>query len=124
VLLPLKDRVSAFVADLFATGQAPITPEAEMARIRVMNGTPQTGLAARTADWLRKHGFNVASAENADRFTYEKTLLIDHSGRPATVKALADLFKITSGNLVYRPEPAAPAEIDLVLGVDFVLPAP
>jgi LCP family protein required for cell wall assembly len=123
VLLPLKDRVSAFVGDLFATGQTPATPEAEMARIRVLNGTSQTGLAARTADWLRQRGFNVVSAENADRFTYEKTLLMDHAGRPATVKALADLFKVESGSLVYRPEPAAPSEIDLVLGADFALPA-
>ena len=124
VLLPLKDRTSAFVNDLFATGQTPATPEVEMARIRVLNGTTQTGLAARTAELLRQRGLNVVSVGNADRFTYEKTLLIDHAGRPATIKSLADLFKITSGNLVYRPEPAAPAEIDLVLGADFVPPAP
>jgi hypothetical protein len=124
VLLPLQDRVSAFISELFGSGQAPATPQAEKARIRVLNGTTQAGLAARTAEWLRQRGYNAVSAENADRFTYEKTSLIDRAGRPATIKALADLFKLASGNLVYRPEAAAPAEIDLVLGQDFVLPTP
>lgn len=124
VLLPIKDRTSAFVNDLFATGQTPATPEVEMARIRVLNGTTQTGLAARTAELLRQRGLNVVSVGNADHFNYERTQIVDHAGRPATVKALADWLKLAPGNLVYRPEPAAPAEIDLVLGADFSPPAP
>jgi hypothetical protein len=124
VLLPLKDRMSAFVNEVFETGQTSATPESEMARVRVLNGTTQTGLAARTAELLRARKYNVVGAENADRFNYAQTLLIDHAGRPATVRALTDWLKIAPGNVVYRPDPAAPAEIEIILGADFVLPVP
>ncbi len=124
VLLPLKDRLSTIVNDVFETGQTPATPEAEMARVRVLNGTVQTGLAARTADLLSKRGFNLVGAGNADRFDYAQTQLVDHAGRPATVKALADLLKVAPGNVVYRPDPAAPAEVEIILGADFTPPAP
>jgi LCP family protein required for cell wall assembly len=124
VLLPLKDRVSTIVNDVFETGQAPATPEAEMARVRVLNGTTQTGLAARTTDLLSTRGFNMVAAGNADRFNYAQTQVVDHAGRPATVKALADLLKVAPGNVVYRPDPAAPAEVEVILGADFTSPAP
>jgi LCP family protein required for cell wall assembly len=124
VLLPLKDRLSTIVNDVFETGQAPATPEAEMARVRVLNGTAQTGLAARTMDLLSKRGFNMTGAGNADRFNYVQTQLVDHAGRPATVKALADLLKVAPGNVVYRPDPAAPAEVEIILGADFTSPTP
>jgi len=94
-----------------------------MARVRVLNGTAQTGLAARTTDLLSKRGFNMAGAGNADRFNYVQTQLVDHAGRPATVKALADLLKVAPGNVVYRPDPAAPAEVEIILGADFTSPA-
>lgn len=124
VLLPLKDRISALVNDMFETGLVPATPEVEMARLSVLNGTTQTGLAARTAAWLRGQGFNVVNTGNAANFDYKQTLIIDHAGRPATVRALAEWLKVKPGNLIYRPEPAAPAEVEIILGADFAPPTP
>lgn len=122
VLLPLKDRISALVTDAFETGLAPATPEVEMARLAVLNGTTQTGLAARTDEFLRGRGFNVVSAGNADHSRYAQTIIIDHAGRPATVRALAELLQVAPGNLLYHPNPASSAEVEIILGADFTLP--
>ncbi|MBN1886883.1 MAG: LCP family protein [Thermoflexales bacterium] len=122
VLLPLKDQVSRLVNDIFETGLVPATPEVEMARVSVLNGTLQAGLAGQTAALLREKGFNVAQVGNASHFGYERTTIVDHTGRPATVKALAELLKLEAGSLVYQPDPVAPAEVEVILGDDLALP--
>lgn len=118
VLLPLRDQISVLINDMFETGLAPATPEVEKARVAVMNGTLQVGLAGQTADLLRGKGFNVTQVGNASHFGYKQTTIVDHAGRPATVKALAELLKLESGSLVYQPDPVAPAEVEIILGED------
>ncbi len=124
VLLPLKDRISALVSDMFETGLAPATPEVEMARVAVLNGTAQAGLAAHTAELLRGRGFNVVSVSNADHSNYTHTTIIDHAGRPATVRALVELLGVAPGKLIYRPDPAAPAEVEVLVGADYAQTKP
>jgi LCP family protein required for cell wall assembly len=123
VLLPLRDQVSVLINDMFETGLAPATPEVEKARLAVLNGTLQAGLAGQTAQLLRGEGFNVVQIGNAGHFGYEQTTIIDHAGRPATVKALAELLKLQTGSMVYQPDPVAPAEVEIILGADLALGA-
>ena len=68
-------------------------------------------------------GINVINNGNANQST-GVTKIIDHSGRPATVKYFKELFGITSSAQIicaYDPtnpsyDPNAPADIEIILG--------
>ncbi|MBI4100859.1 LCP family protein [Candidatus Microgenomates bacterium] len=79
VLVPTSGdfgQIRRFVRKLMPDGYL----KREQARVTVLNGTNQVGLAEQTADILRSFGYNVVRVDNADRFDYERTQLVDHSG--------------------------------------------
>ena len=57
--------------------------------LTVLNGTSETGLAARTTEYLQSQGIQVANTGNADQL-YASTTVIDHTGKPYTLKFLVD----------------------------------
>ena len=64
--------------------------------VEVLNGTTVTGLAGRTAEMLRSFGYDVISIGNADRNTYESTIVIHRSGDESQVRAFADVIRCTN----------------------------
>jgi anionic cell wall polymer biosynthesis LytR-Cps2A-Psr (LCP) family protein len=61
--------------------------------VEVLNGTPVTGLAGRTAEVLRGFGYDVISTGNADHSGHERTLIIDRSGYTVMARYFADIIR-------------------------------
>jgi len=58
-------------------------------RLGVLNGCGVTGLARRTAAYLRERGFAVVEVGNAEHFNYKHTFLIDLKGDPRKAELLS-----------------------------------
>ena len=64
--------------------------------VEVLNGTPITGLAGRTAEMLRSFGYDIISVGNADRNNFENTVIINRMGNDSMVRAFADVIHCTN----------------------------
>jgi len=93
------------------------------ARVVVQNGTTQPDLARQVANYLTDLGFDVVAFDDADRFDYERTVIVDYTGRQFTMNQLVALFQVRPENL--RRSPTLKDEIDLrvIVGADFQLPS-
>lgn len=106
------------------TAVAPSIRPLPPARVRVLNGTGEPGLAKRAAARLEKEGLVVASVDNADRFTTGPTQVTDLSGR---ADAVAKVRKVAPKLTVVGPARSGgdPERTDLdlviVVGTDFRL---
>ncbi len=127
-LVPDMNKVRAAADAIFSDALPEISPEettrqavqAEAARIIVLNGTAERGVAAKTQSDLITAGFNVIAVGNAETADYAETTLVTHDGQtPATVQALRDRFGITDDRV--RAEPANSAvDVILIIGQDQV----
>ncbi len=74
-----------------ATAPADISFDEQQQRIRVevLNGAGDAGAAARITQVLRDAGFDVKTYGNAARFDYERSVVLDRSGRAGAVGAVA-----------------------------------
>ena len=125
VLTPDMNKVRAAATAVFA--DAPVGPSSEdaareavrteAARIIVLNGTPEKGLAAKTQASLITNGFNVVTVGNADRVDYSDTWLVMHGNTtPATVEALVRWFMIPPDRVRSEP-PSDQADVSLIVGL-------
>ncbi len=124
VLLPRWDRIEP-VLQAFVNGPDPYQKaREEAARIEVRNGTFVPGLAARTADELRRQGLQVVSiAQDPQAGNYPRTVLyVYNEAKAYTVDYLKTLLDLP--NLEVRKVTAESPTVDLVLilGEDFALP--
>ncbi len=89
-------------------------------RIDVLNGCGVKGLASRTQEWLKKEGFRVRLAENADRHDYPKSFIQDRGGRIDAAYALADSLSIDPGQVItLEGTPSPYVDLTLVIGIDY-----
>lgn len=97
-------------------------PDAEVARIQVLNGANVVGVAGRMTERLRAAGFTLDAPGDAPR-PYERTQLIDYRGRPQTVQRLADALGLAPEQVLSSPPADAPppgsADLVLILGSDY-----
>jgi hypothetical protein len=128
VLKPLTEKIRTLRDEIFtATGPAnPIAIDMDIAelvkeenaRVAIMNGSSQPGLAAATTDYLKSQGINVVETGNSD--TYSTTTDITFfTGKPYTLKFLVDLMKINSFRIHHTYDPTKAADIVIVLGDDW-----
>ncbi len=84
-------------------------------RVVVLNGTGIDGLAARTAETLVRHGYEVLDVANAERKT-ASTLILDHRGQTRRAQRVSSLL----GGAVISAAPDAdnPADVTIILGED------
>lgn len=72
-------------------------------RIEIQNGTPLTGLAARTAELLESSGFTIALVSNAAERDYQKTMIFDYTnGKKA--EELASLQEYLDADVIMTPQ--------------------
>ncbi len=111
-LVPDVPKVRAAADAIFAdqaTGPSPEevqrqTIQAEAARIVLLNGTQEKGLASKMQAKLITQGYNVTTVGNADRADYDKsTLVIYGSPKQATVDALMTWFGISEDRVTTQP---------------------
>jgi len=127
VLIPLREEIRKLRDQLFVSGAAVADtslPERQIPRVIVLNGTFQAGLASQTAQLLTDEGFRIVSYGNAERFDYERTLIIDSTGTPvalqlATVlgvpESAVEVVESQAGSLGAQSE----YDIQVVLGADY-----
>lgn len=132
VLKPITEKIRELRDDIFATG--PVSPAAanlsqtdllasEAARVRVLNGSATTGLAAQTADFLKTQGVNVTETGNA-QVAPLSTEITFYSGKPYTVKFLVELMQISPLRIYFVNDPASPVDITVTLGNDWAATNP
>ncbi len=89
------------------------------ATVEVLNGTRVNGLAGRTAEIFRSFGYDLATAQNADRQDYEHTVVLARKGDLATAQQVARIINCTR----VHAEPAegidTAVDVTIILGKDF-----
>jgi LCP family protein required for cell wall assembly len=101
-----------------AQGDPVALMQAEGARVSVLNASGVNGLAGKTGDYLKGQGMNVVNVGNPSEFP-GTTVLIDHSGKPYTLKYLMQLMNVSSAQIRIRFDPNAAADIEILLGSDW-----
>lgn len=134
VLKPVPDKIREVRDSIFSSGGV-LSPMAKGANpidlvkqegctTRVLNGTYTTGLANKTADYLKSLGINVVGTDTATQFP-SYSIVIDHRGCPYTLKYFKDLFRLGAGNqIVSNYDPSATADIEIIVGDDWALKNP
>ena len=128
--IPVPDQIRLKRDAVFATG-GPVGPAAaassgdpnsligqEKAKVLVKNGTADSSLATRTADYLRGKGVNVVSESAADQ-AYSQSTVIDYTGKPYTVKLLVDMLGIDASRVLSRYDPNSEVDVEVILGSTF-----
>jgi polyisoprenyl-teichoic acid--peptidoglycan teichoic acid transferase len=127
ILIPYPDRIRVLRDEIFATAGSvsPLTPGNQLermalegARISVQNGSNNSDLARRTANYLTARGAIVVEViEAGQRDT--KTKIIDHSGRPFAVQYLVSMLGIETRQISFEYDPSAAADIEVILGEEW-----
>ena len=128
VMKPIPDKIRELRDQVFGSGAlSPLAKgtdaldlaKQEGATVRVLNGTYTQGLANATADYLKGLGINVVGTDSANQFP-SYSIVIDHRGRPYMLKYMQGLLHLTGGNqIISQYDPAAGADIDIILGADW-----
>lgn len=90
-------------------------------RVAVYNGVGTPGVAGKAAQQLIRRGFRVVDSKNADRFGYERTLVLLYHGTKADAAAVRDAIGV--GQVAVESAPQNVADIIVVIGEDYVPPA-
>lgn len=88
---------------------------AEQARIMVQNGTQTGGLAEKAGEYFRSSGLNVVGTGNADQ-QYSQITLVDYTGKPYTMKFLAEMMKVSNDHIFSRYDPNQVGDIAVIVG--------
>ncbi len=126
--IPVTDQIRVLRDEIFASGPA-ASPAAvsedlgelvrqEKAKVIVKNGSTTEGLAGRTAEYLRSKGIDVVGEANADQ-VYTANTIIDYTGKPYTIKFLAEMFKVENARVLNRFDPNSQVDIEVILGTTF-----
>jgi hypothetical protein len=94
--------------------------------LEVLNGTTRQGLAARTRQLFINFGYEVDRYANADRFDYEKTVVISRTNDVLAAQRVASLIRCS--NIVQRQSMEtdfgtgtsnSDIDVTIILGLDF-----
>jgi LCP family protein required for cell wall assembly len=129
ILIPIPDRIRIRRDEAYANTEpfnqaSPVAGDpvklmkGENARIAVHNGTKQTGLANRTAEYFKKQGLEVVDQSTTDQ-AYATSLIYVNTSKPYTVRYLADLMKIPDSRIFNKFNPEAKFDVEVILGSDW-----
>jgi len=100
-----------------APADIPFDKQQQRIRVEVLNGAGDAGAAARITQALRDGGFDVKTYGNAARFDYERSVVLDRSGRPGAAAAVAAALNGTEVQEQLDPELYLDATV--ILGDDW-----
>lgn len=127
ILKAIPEKIRALRDEIFASGGT-LTPMAtanenstllqdEAASIVIWNGTGDSDLGNRTADYLRSMGINVVQVAEVG---YESVSKIEiFKGKPYAVNYLSQLMSISSSSIWNSYDPTAGTDIRLTIGGDW-----
>ncbi|HEY3216300.1 MAG TPA: LytR C-terminal domain-containing protein [Candidatus Eisenbacteria bacterium] len=101
----------------FPRSPAPVSGTARrVIRVQVLNGTPEGGIAARTASYLRSGGFHVVEVKNAERSDYFATMVVARRADPSAARIVARY--LGGPPVIQQAWSSDLAEVTVVLGSD------
>ena len=87
-------------------------------QIEVLNGTKEAGAAMEAAKELRLRSVDVLIVDNAERFDFKESVLVDRTGNPRLMRKLA---KMLGCRVVLEQIPPAPlVDASYIVGYDRV----
>jgi len=92
-------------------------------RVEVLNGSATAGLGQRAANYLKAQGFNVVNVADAERSDYRSSMVQVLTSDRKTAEELAATLKMPVSAVTETPTPNALADIRIVVGQDFRVPA-
>ncbi len=108
-----------------APGPAASVPPSQV-HIAVQNGSGERGLGVKMAARLRQRGFVVDSVANADVFTYETTVIREHSKTTGVGQLVREKLELKTAALSPEPSPASSlgtvaqsTDVTVIVGRDF-----
>jgi polyisoprenyl-teichoic acid--peptidoglycan teichoic acid transferase len=119
----LRPNVAAIRRAIDATERSAAHPELR-AKVEVLNGSGTAGLGQKAADYLTAQGFNVVRIAAAERSDYRSSAVQVLTDNTEAAQAVASTLRVPETAISALPTPNAGADIRIVLGQDFRLPAP
>lgn len=128
ILKPIPDKIRALRDELFATagsrskiavpnpGSTLVKDEA--AKVVIWNGSNDSGLGDRTAEYLRAQGINVIQVADAGGYAPGTKIEI-FNGKPNTINYLAQLMGVASANIWNTYDPSQGLDVRVTLGGDW-----
>ncbi len=111
----LRESVRQVVENINSTES--IRDENIVIRLEILNGTNQSGLAARTATLYRSLGFDVVSIGNAQSDDVDRTTIVDRTGNEIFANKTAEIIR--APYIETRIEDDAIVDVTIILGRDF-----
>jgi LCP family protein required for cell wall assembly len=94
------------------------------AKIEVLNGSGTVGLGQKAADYLTAQGFNVVRIAAAERSDYASSLVqVLTNQSSGAAQAVVSTLRIPDATITSELTPNAVADVRIVVGQDFRLPA-
>jgi hypothetical protein len=87
-------------------------------QIEVLNGTREPGIAMDVAKELRHRGIDVLIVDNAERFDFGESVLLDRKGNPRLMRALAKT--VGCRTVLEQLRPGALVDATYIVGYDRV----
>ncbi len=108
----IKEYVRTLMVDSYIKDEA--------AKVSVLNGTGEPGLAGDTADLLRSYGYDVVNVNNAPNQNYTQTVIFNYTGdeNPYTLRYLEKRFGVQAKRRQNTGQ-NTPHDIEIVLGSDY-----
>ena len=123
ILVPDRQKVRVALDEFFepsiaASGGVAIGDPAA-ARIEILNGTGQPGMAARTKELLEAQGWQVVAIGDADRGDYTQTIVINYRVNDTLVTQVSSDLEIDpQRSRVPGMNPNATVDMRIVIGAD------
>ena len=115
VLVLNKEKASQLIQEMFCD----VRLQEENARVEVLNGTANTGLAAETAAFLESQGITeVDYGDAADGIAQQETIIYNPTGKDYTAGFIAALLNLPTNRIQRKQLPTSSADISIVLGQD------
>lgn len=129
IMKPMPDKIRVLRDEIFTSGGA-LSPmaaagdptalmQADVARVRILNGSFTPGLDTTTGNYLLTQGVQVTEIGTADR-AYDRTTVVLYAPKLYTLKYFQALFGISeNAQIVISPDPASTVDIEVRLGNDW-----
>jgi len=88
--------------------------------VRIQNGCGVKGVANTFADILRKEHYRILEVENAEDFSYERSVIIDHDKADRNkVEKLTSVLGVSQDQLYHIDQLNVEADVTFVIGKDY-----
>lgn len=92
IIIPYEDEKMDLVKKLLVRDGTVIPSQI---KIGVLNGSKTEGLAGQLADILESRGYTVTRVADADRYDYEKTIVVEYGNNPELHRTFSEILGFT-----------------------------